>query len=347
MGEEWKELDTGKKFWSEFNEAQNLGQSVRIEKAEGNPEYERNKKIFNNARKVVQKKLEEKKLVDYLVTSPIDALRYAQMICEPLDRKQRNIKDLEDDHVLYGLSNHTMMDLTDEKRIVSLDKFLRKVIKEDDEQGGVKQQSLREMADLEERLTNKLERYKELEEKSDELKEDSKTMMEDLDEVLGGIKNLAEDVISKALFVIVRNIRDIRRKQNERIEKEKQATMEEAKKINSIWKKFTEGYGDSEEFKKKMDLLTKMNTNQQERMNKESLAGDMRSLIYNLEKKVEDINEKQEERLAKESRGLQKSKDARQDKNIEERRKKDDVHDDIIAKLEARIDKLERESDSR
>ena len=150
MGEEWKELDTGKKFWSEFNEAQNLGQSVRIEKAEGNPEYERNKKIFNNARKVVQKKLEEKKLVDYLVTSPIDALRYSQMICEPLDRKQQNIKDLEDDHVLYGLSNHTMMDLTDEKRIVSLDKFLRKVIKEDDEQGGVKQQSLREMADLEE-----------------------------------------------------------------------------------------------------------------------------------------------------------------------------------------------------
>ena len=344
MEEEWKEVDTGKRFWSEFNEAQNLGEIVSIEKTEGNPEYKQNKKRFDDARKVVQKKLGKQKLVDYLVSDTLNALRYAELIREPLDRKQKNIKDLEDHHVLYGLSHHTIMDLMDEKRNVALEKFLKKARKLDDEQGGVKQQSLSEAEELKERVGNKLERYRELEEKSDELKEDSKTLMEDLEKVLRGIKNwVAEDVISKALIVIVHNVRDIRSKQNERIENEKKATMDEAKKLNDIRKNMMEDYGDPKKFKKKMNLLDEVNTNQQERMNKESLAGDMRSLIYNLEKKVEDINEKQEERLAKEAKGLQKNKDDRQDKDILERRKKDDAQDDIIAKLEARIDKLERE----
>ena len=60
MGEEFKDIEIGKRFWSEFNEAQNLGEVIAIEKMEGNPEYKQNKKRFDIARKVVQKKLEKR-----------------------------------------------------------------------------------------------------------------------------------------------------------------------------------------------------------------------------------------------------------------------------------------------
>ena len=218
--------------------------------------------------------------------------------------------------------------------------------RKDDAEGEWRQKSLRALEEADQGAKNKVRRYTELDERIDELEEDNKMLTDDLEKVLDGIKSLDEDVITKALVVVVRNIKDIRRKQNERIEKEKEETLEEAKEFQDIAGQIreliSEDYGNPEKFNERWEELEEVKANQEERMNKETLAGDMRSLIYNLEIKVEEINRRQEERLAFEAKGIQKNKDAEQDRRILERREKDDVQDAVIAELQARISKLER-----